>query len=410
MEGRIIPAAEVTPSELAAWHELASRAIEPNPFLEPECILPGLRHGGVDPDLGLLVACQGGEMYGLVAVRHSTGFARLPRAILTTRPDDDDVPVRPVVGTPLLAAGAGAEAAEAAEAMLRAAARSSHLRRAGLLRLDRLHAGEQVAEEFREAARRMWLPYAEIESWQRCVVPYEPPGGAWERSFNGQRARTLRWRRRRLETALGAELELVDRSASGSLAPAIDDLLRLESSGWKRESGTATACDPQKEAYFRELCECFAAQRRLHLLSLEAGGVSVAINCLVRSGDTLFLAKTAYDNGFAAFGPGVELLMRTVEYARGLTGVRILDLCHGPTDTHYRTLFPDHRRISTLIVAIGGIADRALVRSYPLARTTVRRVRGMSYSLPGRARDDAGGGAAEDASHSRPTRRKARAG
>src|SRR5450755_1476670 len=32
--------------DIAAWRELAAQAVEPNPFFEPECVLPAARHLG----------------------------------------------------------------------------------------------------------------------------------------------------------------------------------------------------------------------------------------------------------------------------------------------------------------------------------------------------------------------------
>jgi hypothetical protein len=44
--------------DIAAWRELAAQAIEPNPFFEPECVLPAARHLG-EPDVGVLVVAGG---------------------------------------------------------------------------------------------------------------------------------------------------------------------------------------------------------------------------------------------------------------------------------------------------------------------------------------------------------------
>jgi hypothetical protein len=351
VEGRIIPVEEITDAELTAWRDLAARALEPNPFLEPECIMAAVRHGQAARGLALLVACEGGEMHGLVTVRTLERLGRLPRRALTTRPDDDPVPVRPVVGVPLLSA---AMPADAAEAMLRAAAetRPAHAAHAGLLLLDRLHGGEKVAGMFGDAAARLGFPSCEVESWERCVFRFEAANEGWP----GPLGRGRRERLARRREGLGAKF--VSETGPG----AISRFLALEASGWKGAAGTAMACDPQKEACFRELCDRFA--ERFVCLTLELDGAPVAMKCLFRAGASVFSAKTAFDESFAAFGPGVELTVRTVEHLRTEARTEILDPCHSPGNGHYRALFPDRRQISTLLVAVGGALDRGAVALY----------------------------------------------
>ena len=42
----VLPIDELNPRDIAAWRELAARSAEPNPFFEPECVLPAARYLG----------------------------------------------------------------------------------------------------------------------------------------------------------------------------------------------------------------------------------------------------------------------------------------------------------------------------------------------------------------------------
>ena len=110
----------------------------------------------------------------------------------------------------------------------------------------------------------------------------------------------IRRRRRRLEEILGGPLQFLDRSDTG----AVDEFIRLEASGWKGQDGGAYAKRPDADKRFRALCHNFAALGRLHLLSLEVDGRSIAMQCCLRSGTTIFVLRVGHDAQLNAFGPG----------------------------------------------------------------------------------------------------------
>jgi hypothetical protein len=40
MNSFLLPLADLTARDVAAWRDLAARAVEPNPFFEPDFVLP----------------------------------------------------------------------------------------------------------------------------------------------------------------------------------------------------------------------------------------------------------------------------------------------------------------------------------------------------------------------------------
>jgi hypothetical protein len=79
--------------------------------------------------------------------------------------------------------------------------------------------------------------------------------------------RRFRGDMRRLERQLGGvELERITTYDRGAL----NDLLRLEASGWKGHQGSAIACDAPLERYYRTLARIFARRGQLTLAFLRA--------------------------------------------------------------------------------------------------------------------------------------------
>lgn len=163
--------------------------------------------------------------------------------------------------------------------------------------------------------------------WKSGDSPYLPLSGTWEEYLNRLPAKfrsNLRNRMSRL-TRLGAPtLEvLTERSA---IEAACEEAWRLESSGWKREAGTAITCDPAVHRFYTDLVERGTAAGWLQLLFLKAGHRRIAASYGARFDNRLFLFKTGYDPEFATAAPFKLLTYLAIQeaFAQGLTEVDFL--------------------------------------------------------------------------------------
>jgi CelD/BcsL family acetyltransferase involved in cellulose biosynthesis len=64
-------------ADAARWRELAARAVEPNPFFEPDFVVPAARRLGTRPGF-LLVAEDGGDWAACLPVRREARFRKIP--------------------------------------------------------------------------------------------------------------------------------------------------------------------------------------------------------------------------------------------------------------------------------------------------------------------------------------------
>ncbi|MGH9087380.1 MAG: GNAT family N-acetyltransferase, partial [Acidimicrobiales bacterium] len=341
----------------------------------PESLLAAAAHdaafaGGVR----LLVVDDGDRFKAALAVRQARRWRRLPVPALTTRLDPDPVPLFPVLGTPLVAAD---EPAAACTGLLRALSDGAVFgagRRPALVTVDRLHLEGPVGVAWTEASQSLGLPFELSDPYDRPILlraAARESGLAWPEVLGAKRLREARRRAQRLEAKLGGAPRCVDRTGDPA---AVDELIAMEAGGWKGEAGTALRCHPHLEAAFRDLCRRWAETGGLSLLTLEAGGVPVATQCAVRSGDGMFVFRITYDETFSRFGPGVLLGLASGEHFEGETDARFVDSCSSPSNPFYQDFFPERLALRTVTTALRP-SGRALLAASPHLQASARAAR-----------------------------------
>jgi len=360
LRGRIIDVAKISRADEEAWRDLGQRALEPNPFYEPDCLIPAARHQTFGQEIQLIVAEDDDGFYGCIPVRHVSRWHKMPYQIVTTQ-------VRRMIylGTPLVDVQRGTEAATA---LLRALVNERRVGRSRVLALQELTDGP-IATYFRSAASALGLPLFVFESFERGLVRRAEPSG-YERAHSPRTFRNLRRKQRNLGKAMGAPVEVVDR---GDDPKAIDDYINLEASGYKADAGVAMVTVSGEPEFFREMCERFAAAGRLHLPSLTDGKHTVAMIAWVRGGDTLFQFKWSFDEDYARFSPGLILHTEVMRVFQEETDAILLDSCTWAGNEMINHLYPDRRRITSFFIILGSSwRDQLVIRSFLTLRPAHR--------------------------------------
>jgi CelD/BcsL family acetyltransferase involved in cellulose biosynthesis len=361
----LLPIDELTQPELERWRELAGRALEPNPFFEPQFVLPAAAR--LDPgEVALLgVAASGGEWLACLPVQLATRWKRLPVTALVGWRH-----LYCFLGTPLVAPD------EPAAALARLLDRALDNRpRPRMVALEWLRADGPVAEALGAALDERPNAAVRLASFERAALVRRPDAGYLDGMLRPHRRRELHRLRRRLAEEMGAPLELLDRSDDPA---AVDTFVALEASGWKGRGGTAFASRPQHADLFRELCRGFREAGRLQLLALTAGDRPVALKCNLLAGDEVFCFKIAYDESLARFSPGVQLEQRMVDvFHEDMTQAR-MDSCADPGNDMINRLWPDRRPLESWAIPAGGAAGWASMRGIEAALQIHNRARRAS--------------------------------
>ena len=345
---RIVPLDSISTSQVQTWERLATRAAEPNPFFEPAFATTAAQALGDGP-VGLLVQEREESWDGCMPVVLSKVLGY--RAAISTWHHSYSF-----LGTPLVDRD---RVDDFAKALLDSIREGEHAR---LLTIRRMGDGPVLAalERAREKTGDKGVRMVFERSFERAALERraEPD---YLSSLKSRRRSELKRQRRRLAEALGDDLVAVDRTDFGSAA---DAFLQLESSGWKGKEGTALSSRGESRRMFRALCKKLGPSGRLQMRSLQAGNRVVAMTCDLSAGDALFGFKTAYDETLRRYSPGIQLQIDNFAAFHEQPEKRLLDSCCEPDSDLLNGLWPDRRRIATVVFGrrgpISALAGRTL--------------------------------------------------
>jgi CelD/BcsL family acetyltransferase involved in cellulose biosynthesis len=328
--------------DIGRWTELAEATATPNPFYEPDFVLPALEHFG-ETELELLVVMDSaGNWTGLMPVVRRRRWGRLVGAALTPWTH-----AHCFLESPLFVCGSEGAAAEA---MLHEARRE-----AGLIAFDRLPAEGPVASALASAGEALGAKQIVWKRFARAALARRPHDDYVRSTLGNKHFRDLRRRARKLESEIGD----ITFSEHAGDPVVVDDFLDLEAAGWKGNEGTALACGPGAE-FFRAICGAFAQAGRLQMLVMRAGDRTVAIQSSVVAGEGLFCFKIAYDESLKRFSPGTQLMVETASEFHRRSELQWVDSCSEPRSDPIERLWPDRRELSTILVPGAGAKGTAV--------------------------------------------------
>lgn len=161
--------------------------------------------------------------------------------------------------------------------------------------------------------------------WRSGSSPYLSMTGTetgYFASLSAKFRQNLRNRMTRLMRVGEPALEIVSDAA---IQEAVDDAIRLEESGWKRDEGTAISTDPAIRQFYLRLAERMAERGWLKLMFLNVNGRRIATSYSIEHDGRLFLCKTGYDPEYNTCSPFKLLMHFIVRYAYA-EGLREIDL------------------------------------------------------------------------------------
>lgn len=137
-----------------------------------------------------------------------------------------------------------------------------------------------------------------------------PRGTAWS-AVSGS-LRNYRLKLRKLE-AEGAVSSTVVSPTAESVDRELDEVFRVEGSGWKSRRGSALAQNRALATFVRTVSGRLARRGELRVAKLTCAGQTVAVQVCVESDARYFVLKMGYDEKYSAASPG---LVGTIDILR----------------------------------------------------------------------------------------------
>ncbi|MDK9697830.1 MAG: GNAT family N-acetyltransferase [Siculibacillus sp.] len=321
----------------AAWNDLLARAVEPDVMHGPDFLIPALETFA--PDARLLVAHRGEgvarRLVGVMALwvpRLGFGLAgRLPAVF-----SNEYAPL----GTPLVDAD---RAEEIVSSLLSVIAR-----RDGGVVFPHLPLDGAFAAVLGRVAATLGHRVSVVESHVRAALRGGADGDAFLHDHI-RRKRRKEWRRqwRRL-TETGPVRATVVRGPE--VRAAFADFLVLEASGWKGRRRTALVQHAEVARFAERVVDLLAESGRVVVDRIDRAGQPLAMLVCFGAEGHWVSWKTAYDEAFAAFSPGAQVLLRAT--TRLLDEGELVEVDSLAVEDHplMNHMWPDRRRIGTVVV------------------------------------------------------------
>lgn len=328
------------------WDALSQAAADPNPFYESWYLLPSLRAFDPAGDVTLLTLTANGRLTGLLPICRESHYYghRLPHWRNWGHANC-------FLGQPLVARGH--ERAFWRELLSWADAQ-------GGLELF-LHLAHLPQDGALHAALRSELgkrPAATVLSEERALLASDlAPEAYLEASLNGKKRKELRRQHRRFGEEGALTVERLD-DAQG-VDEWVQEFLALEGRGWKGAAGSALACDPRNVDLFVEALIGAAKRNRLERLALRLDGRPIAMLASFLTPPGAYSFKTAFDEDFARFSPGVLLQIENLAML-SRPDIAWVDSCAAEDHPMIDHFWRERRIVARHSIGIGGALRTAL--------------------------------------------------
>jgi CelD/BcsL family acetyltransferase involved in cellulose biosynthesis len=296
-----------------AWRSLGARALEANIFAEPEFVLNALRH-----------IATGGRRQLLFVWRDSPDRLLIGAAVLEFPRGLFGFAVARLWQSEQAGLAALILDREAAETALEAILDWMARERPGFMGLlaPTLVVNGSTELALRSiAVRRQTMVRRFGQRGRAALGPAQGTMRAFEASLPKKRLKEWGRQMRRLRERGAVAFRIVrDESA-------IEPFIALEAKGWKGGQRTALGADAGLAAFTRSMLSSLAQRGKLvgHLLELD--GEAIAAGLALRSGDRAFYWKTAYDESFSEYSPGLQLTLELSRSQQRDSTISITDSC-----------------------------------------------------------------------------------
>jgi CelD/BcsL family acetyltransferase involved in cellulose biosynthesis len=347
---------------IAEWTDLASRALEPNVFLEPSFALLAARHlpGAQRPEF-LLVWESGviearGRLVGLwPLLLPSTVFGSNAKAW---------VHEFCCSGAPLVDR---VQSFLVVELMFKwFKERYPHVHALSAEQLLKIGPTCALLNEF---TYNRSLSFNFLAQYERAALDATLVGVGARDFISPKKKKELQRQFRRLRE-LGPVAFAMTQDGP-DLRDQVEAFMALEAKGWKGRRGTAFLNDPGRATFLRAMTRTMGSEGKCHLYSLTVDGRMVAANIVLLGGERVYFWKTTYDEDFAFASPGVLLTMDMTDRLLREPLILGADSCAIPNHPMIDHIWRGRLRVADVMTSVR--SDRLSAFNGALQREQFRR-------------------------------------
>ncbi|MDR6832363.1 CelD/BcsL family acetyltransferase involved in cellulose biosynthesis [Sphingopyxis sp. BE122] len=367
---RVVDPLALSDELAAAWDRLAAEASEPNPFAERWCLQSALHLLDPERRARLVMVRDGsdGPVIGIIPIALATRYGRLPLRHVSGWAHPNHFH-----GAPLVRAGfeslfwsillGWCDAAQWART---------------LLHVPRLTENGPLHRALVDVARVRGGEAEVVHREERALLASDlSPEDYWDAAVRAKKRKELRRQANRL--AEQGAVTFRRWQAGEAIEPWIDAFLDVEARGWKGRAGSALASHSDTQAWFRAIIGGAADAGRLDMraLDLDEHPLAMLINFLAPPGGFSF--KTAFDEDYARFSPGVLLQQANLDLLDD-PAIAWVDSCAAPDHPMIDSVWRERRALVWVNAALSAPADRLRFAMLTRAERFWRRRKGAPAS------------------------------
>lgn len=133
----------------------------------------------------------------------------------------------------------------------------------------------------------------------------------------------------------------------------LDDFLSLEHAGWKGQNGSSLASHADTKAFYWDAMKATKTNKQLHLSCMRLNGKALAMLITFINNNTGFSFKTAFDEEYARYSPGVLLQLENLTLQEK-HGLKFIDSCAAENHPMIDKIWSERRTIGSISIALSG--------------------------------------------------------
>ncbi len=291
---------------------------------------------------------EGNTLLGLVILRRDKGYAKLPVPFWRSALHHEQY-----LGTPLVREGREEAFAKGFCQWLDQAPADC-----GFVNLSMISADGKPAQALVDHCRKTSRRIFETRRHERAAIrPPQHRGTPAKDLLRSSRRKGIRKAMSKLAKRGEVKIERLDREEYSEAW--IAHFLDLEDTGWKHEGGSSIrSCAKETELYERIICEAFRAGT-LNFTRLCLDNRPIAYTLDIATAPIGFCLKSAIDQSYRQYSPGILLEIETLEYYLANDQFALLDSCSSPDNAILNELWPDRRTVCDLAIERKSLVHRA---------------------------------------------------
>ena len=333
------------------WTELSASASEPNFFQSHLFTLNSIALFAENiPQI--VTIRENGVLIGIVLLRRDIGYGKLPVPFFRSALHQEQY-----LGTPLVRAGFEAAFAQGLCHWLDQAPLGYCF-----LQLSMIGADGAIADaisSFCEKDRRATL---KANYFQRAAIaPAAHKGLQADDMLRPSRRKNIHKAIKRLQEAGAVSFDRLSEPAQ--LDDWIADFLAMENTGWKNAGQSSILSSAHETALYRALIVSAFEAGYLNFTRLCLDGQPIAYTLDVAEPPAAFCLKSAIDQKYRKFSPGVLMEYETLRHYLGREEFLLVDSCSAPDNSMLNEMWSGRKAIQDLVIARKGMGYGMIFRA-----------------------------------------------